>query len=105
MNTMSNSVWIYILIMSVVSYIIRALPITLIRRKIKNRFIQSVLYYLPYVTLSVMTVPAIFSISANPVAGIAALVIAILVAWFTGNLLLSATGACAAVFLVTLIAG
>lgn len=102
---MNNSVWIYILIMSVVSYIIRVLPITLIRRKIKNRFIQSVLYYLPYVTLSVMTVPAIFAITANPVAGIAALVIAILVSWFTSNLLLSATGACAAVFLVTLIAG
>ena len=102
---MSHSVWIYILIMSVVSYIIRVLPITLIRRKIKNRFIQSVLYYLPYVTLSVMTVPAIFAITANPLAGIAALVIAIFVAWFTGNLLLSATGACVAVFLVTLIAG
>lgn len=102
---MSNSVWIYILIMSVVSYIIRVLPVTLIRRKIKNRFIQSVLYYLPYVTLSVMTVPAIFAITSNPVAGIAALAVAIAISWFTSNLLLSATGACVAVFLVTIIAG
>ena len=102
---MNHSVWIYILIMSVVSYLIRVLPVTLIRKKIKNRFIQSVLYYLPYVTLSVMTVPAIFAISSNPAAGIAALIVAILVAWFTSNLLLSATGACVAVFLVTVIAG
>ena len=100
---MEHSIWLYIAVMSLVSYLIRVLPVTLIRKQIKNRFIRSVLYYLPYVTLSVMTVPAIFSISANPVCGIAALVVAIIIAWFTGNLLLSATGACAAVFLVSLI--
>lgn len=102
---MNHSVWIYILIMSAISYLIRVLPVTLIRRKIKNKFIQSVLYYLPYVTLSVMTVPSIFGITSNPIAGIAALVIAMVIAWFSSNLLLSATGACAAVAVVTLIAG
>ena len=100
---MTNSIWLYIAIMSLVSYLIRVLPVTLIRKQIKNRFIRSVLYYLPYVTLSVMTVPAIFSIAANPLCGIAALVVAIIIAWFSGNLLLSATGACAAVFLISLI--
>lgn len=100
---MNNSIWLYIAIMSLVSYLIRVLPITLIRKQIKNRFIRSVLYYLPYVTLSVMTVPAIFSISENPVCGAAALVVAIVIAWFSGNLLLSATGACAAVFLLSVI--
>ena len=100
---MNNSVWLYIAVMSLVSYLIRVLPITIIRKQIRNRFIRSVLYYLPYVTLSVMTVPAIFSIAENPACGIAALVAAILVAWFSGNLLLSATGACAAVFLISLI--
>ena len=89
--------------MSLVSYLIRVLPVTLIRKQIKNRFIRSVLYYLPYVTLSVMTVPAIFSIASNPLCGVAALVVAIVIAWFSGNLLLSATGACAAVFLISLI--
>ena len=99
---MTHSIWLYIAIMSLVSYLIRVLPVTLIRRQIQNRFIRSVLYYLPYVTLSVMTVPAIFSISANPLCGIAALVVAIIIAWFSGNLLLSATGACVAVFLISL---
>lgn len=99
---MSQSIWLYIAIMSLVSYLIRVLPVTLIRRQIKNRFIRSVLYYLPYVTLSVMTVPAIFSITANPLCGAAALVVAIVIAWFSSNLLLSACGACAAVFLISL---
>lgn len=100
---MNNSVWIYILVMAVVSYLLRALPITLIRGQIKNRFIRSVLYYLPYVTLSVMTVPAIFTITENPLCGGVALIAAILTAWFTSNLLLSATVSCVAVFLVMLI--
>ena len=100
---MEHSVWIYILVMAVVSYAIRVLPVTLIRKQIKNRFIRSVLYYLPYVTLSVMTVPSIFSISSNPMCGAAALIAAIIIAWFTRNLFLSATGACAAVLLVALL--
>lgn len=100
---MTHSVWISILLMAAVSYLIRVLPVTLIRKQIKNRFLRSVLYYLPYVTLSVMTVPSIFTISENPLCGIAALVVAIVLAWFTGNLLLSATGACVAVFLISLI--
>ena len=99
---MEHSIWLYIAVMSLVSYLIRVLPVTLIRRQIKNRFLRSVLYYLPYVTLSVMTVPAIFSISANPLCGVAALVVAAVTAWFSGNLLLSATGACVAVFLISL---
>jgi len=99
---MEHSIWLYIAVMSLVSYLIRVLPVTLIRRQIKNRFLRSVLYYLPYVTLSVMTVPAIFSISANPLCGVAALVVAAVIAWFSGNLLLSATGACVAVFLISL---
>ena len=99
---MTHSIWLYIAIMSLVSYLIRVLPVTLIRKQIRNRFIRSVLYYLPYVTLSVMTVPAIFSISANPLCGIAAFVVAIVIAWLSGNLLLSAIGSCAAVFLISL---
>ncbi|MBR3400814.1 MAG: AzlD domain-containing protein [Parasporobacterium sp.] len=99
---MEHSIWLYIAVMSLVSYLIRVLPVTLIRRQIKNRFLRSVLYYLPYVTLSVMTVPAIFSISANPLCGVAALMVAAAIAWFSGNLLLSATGACVAVFLISL---
>ncbi len=96
---MLDSIWICILIMAVVSYLLRVLPVTLIRRQIKNPFVRSVLYYLPYVTLSVMTVPAIFSVSGNPVCGAVALVAACVAAWFTSNMFLSACVACAAVFL------
>ena len=99
---MNTSAWSYIFIMAAVSYLIRVLPITLIRKQIKNRFIRSVLYYLPYVTLSVMTVPAIFTIAENPLCGAAGLVAAIITAWFTRNLFLSATGACLAVLAVAL---
>lgn len=100
---MTHSVWIYIFIMAGVSYLLRVLPVTLIRKQIENQFIKSVLYYLPYVTLAVMTVPAIFTISDNPLCGGVALVAAGLVAWFTSNLFFSATAACLAVLIIALI--
>ena len=50
-----SKTYIYIFIMFAVTYLVRVLPLTLIRRKIKNRFIRSFLYYVPYVTLAVMT--------------------------------------------------
>ena len=52
---MTSNIYIYILVMAGVSFAIRALPLTLIQKQIKNRFIQSFLYYVPYVTLAVMT--------------------------------------------------
>ena len=57
---MTHNNYIYIAVMALVSYAIRILPLTLIRKPIKNRFIQSFLYYVPYVTLAVMTFPATF---------------------------------------------
>ena len=57
-----------------VSYLIRVLPLTLIRKPIKNKFIKSFLYYVPYITLSVMTFPAIVDATQSPIAGIIALV-------------------------------
>ena len=54
-----SSVYIYIAIMFAVTYLIRVLPLTLIRKKIKNKTIRSFLFYVPYVTLAVMTFPAI----------------------------------------------
>ena len=58
---MRYSNYIYIFIMAAVTYAIRALPLTLIRKPIKNRFLQSFLHYVPYVTLAVMTFPAILT--------------------------------------------
>ncbi len=74
-------IWIYILIMAAVTYSVRVLPMLLIRGKIKNRFIQSFLHYVPYVTLSVMTVPAIFEATKNPVSGIIALVAGVILSF------------------------
>ena len=100
---MKNSIWVYLLVMSAVSFIIRVLPVTLIRRQIKNRFIRSLLYYLPYATLAVMTFPAILSISENPLCGAAAFAASVITAWFTKNLFLSALFGCAAAFLAAIL--
>lgn len=73
---------IYLLTMVVVVNLIRILPVTLIRGRIRNRFIRSFLYYVPYVTLAVMTFPAIIEATQTPIAGLLALVIGIIAAWF-----------------------
>ena len=63
--------------MAITVFLIRVLPLTLIRKPIKNEFIQSFLYYVPYVTLSVMTFPAIIDATENPIAGLLSLIIGI----------------------------
>lgn len=73
-------IWIYILIMASVTYLVRVIPLVLIRREIKNRTLRSFLYYVPYVTLSVMTVPAIIDATRTPIAGGAALVVGLILA-------------------------
>ena len=73
-------IWIYILIMASVTYLVRVIPLVLIRREIKNRTLRSFLYYVPYVTLSVMTVPAIIDATRTPIAGCAALVVGLILA-------------------------
>ncbi len=97
---MTHNVYVYILIMAGVSFAIRALPLTLIRRQIKNRFLQSFLYYVPYVTLAVMTFPAILSATQSPISGALALVVGIVAAWFGASLLQVAVSCCAIVLLL-----
>ena len=79
----------YILVMAAVSYAIRALPMTLIRKPIRSRFIQSFLYYVPYVTLAVMTFPAIVDATQSPVAGALALIVGLAAAWLGAALCLA----------------
>ena len=98
-----HNTYIYIAIVALVTYLIRVLPLTLIRKEIKNRFIRSFLYYVPYVTLAVMTFPAIVHATDSILSGVAALVVGVLVAWFSGNLFLVALSACGVVFLVELL--
>lgn len=95
-------IYIYILIMAAVSYLIRVLPMTLIRKPITNQFVQSFLYYVPYVTLAVMTFPAIIEATQSPIAGIVALIVGIIAAWFGAGLFKVAVSCCAIVFLMEL---
>lgn len=71
----------YLLIMVAVTNLIRIIPVTLIRGEISNTFLRSFLYYVPYVTLAVMTCPAIIEATSSPLAGLAALLIGIIGAW------------------------
>ena len=100
---MSRSIYIYILVGAFVSFLIRVLPLTLIRKQITNRFLRSFLFYVPYVTLAVMTFPAIVHAAQSPIAGIAALVIGAVLAWFGLGLFPVALACCASVFLVEFI--
>lgn len=99
---MEHNVYIYLLVMFAVVYAIRVLPLTLIRKPIKNRFIQSFLYYVPYITLAVMTFPAIVDATQSPLAGAAALALGVILSWFGAGLFPVAVSCCAAVFILEL---
>ena len=100
---MRGNVYVYILVLTLVTYLIRLLPLTLIRREIKNTFLRSFLYYVPYVTLAVMTFPAILNATESPIAGAAALIAGILLAWFGAGLFQVSVLCCIAVFILELI--
>ena len=69
--------YVYIIGMCIITAAIRILPLLILRRPIRNRFLRSFFYYVPYVTLSVMTFPAIVNATANPLSGTVALVVGI----------------------------
>ena len=96
---MRHSIYLYILIMFGVTYAIRVLPVTLIQRQITNRWIRSFLYYVPYVTLTVMTFPAILESTQSPVSGLLALIAGVAAAYRSGNLFRVALSCCAVVLL------
>ena len=93
------SIYGYILVMALVTYAIRVIPLTVLRKPIKNRFLKSFLYYVPYITLAVMTFPSILTATSNPVYGGLAFIIGLLLAWFNGNLFVVEIG-CVIVVLV-----
>lgn len=100
---MEHNVYVYIIIMAVTTYLIRVLPLTLIRKEITNVTIRSFLYYVPYVTLAVMTFPAILESTQSPVSGAVALVIALGLSWIGKSLFQVSVFSCVAVFLIELI--
>ena len=95
---MTSYIYLSILTAFLVSYLIRVLPLTLIRKPIKNRFIKSFLYYVPYITLAVMTFPAIIEATQSPIAGLIALLIGIVLSYFGLGLFPLACACCAVVF-------
>ncbi len=95
--------YIYIFVCFAVIYVVRVLPLTIFRKPITSRFIRSFLYYVPDVTLAVMTFPAIVQATASPIAGAAALVVGIVVALLGGGLITVAGACCIVVFLLELI--
>lgn len=98
-----SGVYIYILVMALTSFAIRVLPLTLIQTEIKNPLIKSFLYYVPYITLAVMTFPAIIQVTQTPLSGAIALVIGIVLSWFGANLFQVASSCCLSVFVVELL--
>lgn len=95
---MNHNPYIYIFTAWFVSYLIRVLPLTLITKPIKNQFIRSFLYYVPYVTLSVMTFPSIVQATQVTSAGAIALAVGMIMAWFGAGLFPVACASCAVVF-------
>lgn len=80
------NIWLAILVSAGVSYLIRVTPLALIRREIRSPLLRSFLYYVPYVTLAVMTFPAITEATQSPLAGLLALIAGAALAWFGGSL-------------------
>lgn len=94
-----NNFWIYLLVMAGVTYLIRMLPLVLLKKKITNRYVLSFLYYIPYAVLAVMTVPAIFTATEQPLAAALGFVAAVALAYFEKSLLTVAACSCLVVFI------
>lgn len=100
---MNYNFWIYLLVMAGITYLIRMLPMVLIKNKIKNRFILSFLYYIPYTVLSVMTIPAIFYSTSSIISAITGFLAAVVTAYLGKSLLKVAATSCAVVFVTEFI--
>ena len=94
------NIWLYILVAAAVSFLIRVTPLVLIRRQITNPTLRSFLFYVPYVTLAVMTFPAIMDATQSPIAGLVALILGIVAAWLGAGLLPVSVICCLTVFLL-----
>ena len=92
------SIYIYILAMALTTYLIRMLPMTVFRKPIKSRFVKSFLHYVPYACLTAMIFPAILYDTTYIFSGIAALLVAVILAFRGKSLLTVSLASCAAVF-------
>lgn len=95
---MSHNVITYILVMAVTTYLIRVLPLVLIRKEITNPYIRSFLYYVPYACLAAMTFPAILTATSGVISAAIGFAVALFAAYKEKSLVTVALVACAAVF-------
>ena len=93
------SIYIYIFAMALTTYLVRMLPLTLLRKPIRSRFIRSFLHYVPYACLTAMTFPSILTSTSTLVSGIAALVVAVVLAYRKKPLIVVAVASSAAVLI------
>jgi len=100
---MATNFWAYLAVSFLTLYGIRMLPLTLIRKDIKNKYIRSFLYYVPFVTLAVMTFPSILYATGSIWSGLAGFVVGVVLAFLDGNLFRVAICSCVAVFITELI--
>ena len=94
--------FLYLLVLAGSTYLIRAVPFALLKKKIENRFIQSFLYYIPYAVLSAMTIPAIFYATDSIVSALVGLAVAVFLAMKGKSLTVVALFACVAVYITEL---
>lgn len=100
---MNTNFFAYLLVISGVTYLVRMLPLVLVKNQIKNQFILSFLYYIPYAVLAVMTVPAVFFATSSVISACVGVVVAVLLAYFEKSLIVIAFSSCAGVFVTELI--
>ena len=93
----------YLLIMALVTYLVRMLPLVFFKKKIQNKFVLSFLYYMPYTVLAVMTIPEVFYSTSSPISATVGVAVAIVLAYFKLGLLRVAVGASAAVLVAEVV--
>lgn len=100
---MTKELWIYIIVMAVVTYLIRSVPFVAFRKKIKNRFVKSLLAYIPYAVLAAMTVPGVFFSTSDALNAGIGFAVAVILSFLKCPMLLVAVAACAGAYITTLI--
>lgn len=93
------SIYVYILVMALTTYLIRMLPLVFCKKPIKSRFIRSFLHYVPVACLTAMTFPALLYATNNILSGLTGLIVAVLLALKSKSLIVVAAASCIAVFL------
>ncbi len=97
------SFFAYLLVSALVTYLVRMIPLVLVKKRIKNKFLLSFLHYIPYAVLSAMTIPAIFYSTSDNLSAWAGFLVAVVLAYFEKSLLKVAVSSCAVVLLCELI--